>query len=628
MAIVVVAALPLGCGSVPPAATPAGSQIASAAPDSTSPTAPASGSVGVTPPTLPALDEAIPQAMAAEVELVHELQRDAGIGDMLGSDGAAVLGAVDDAQAQYAENQLPTLVRDLGIAGTTEPLASMKAVSLRQASSLQAWEPTYSGRTSFSATMLTAVLATAVGSADQTRTRSSVSSNETSEKTTGDIRERINLKTTLTLETGGGRIAGQVELVTTTQATSVSSGGRVGSLLGTARGELDVNACPDAGGIAEGSIALAWQEELTPASGASAGSAASFEAPIRMVDGDDAQLIETQLDLGFSKGAHGPGTPGGDPGAPFDWGVTGSMSVVIPAAGGASTISGLAYEDSGASDAQVGGAVTFSMIQAALIVFGVADQAEQFWRSGKCIELTPTEESREVQPQEQVGFSVSAAHRFDGAQVEGQIDPTFTGVQALDPNAPVDAPADFTFTAGDEIGDKGTIELEHISRRGIGTATLEFTVGGGLTVALDGGWRPLPANEVQVALPETILVVQDDGSYAADAEARMSGTVGIPGCTQPFNESLPLRITVRRDEADPTLARVRIDLASGDGLFRVQITCQGASTLFPIPTNLWVGSFLGASGQGVDVRIGEPTTVTGTGGSAGATTVVRLAFAK
>ena len=104
--------------------------------------------------------------------------------------------------------------------------------------------------------MLTAMLAMAISRADQTRARESVTSNENYEKTTGDTRERINIKTTLTLQTGGGRISGQVELVTTTEATSVSTGARVGSLIGTARGQLDVNACPDEDGIAEGDAGL------------------------------------------------------------------------------------------------------------------------------------------------------------------------------------------------------------------------------------------------------------------------------------------------------------------------------------------------------------------------------------
>ena len=41
---------------------------------------------------------------------------------------------------------------------------------------------------------------------------------------------------------------------------------------------------------------------------------------------------------------------------------------------------------------------------------------------------------------------------------------------------PVDTPSKFTFKAGSEPDDKGTIGLEQISVRGIGRKTVEFTV--------------------------------------------------------------------------------------------------------------------------------------------------------
>jgi hypothetical protein len=84
-----------------------------------------------------------------------------------------------------------------------------------------------------------------------------------------------------------------------------------------------------------------------------------------------------------------------------------------------------------------------------------------------------------VRPGETVEFEVTAAGSFDKQNIDARIKGEFGGKGSLDPVAdPLDPPAQFTFVAGEEVGDKGTIELEQIGVRGIGKKTIEFTVAG------------------------------------------------------------------------------------------------------------------------------------------------------
>ncbi|MEP7158621.1 MAG: hypothetical protein ABI797_04285 [Chloroflexota bacterium] len=616
--VVCAAAFVVACGgTTPPAASPPSGSPAT----SDQPSPAASSVLTVTPLTLPAIDDAIPAAMESEVAQVDVLRREAGIAALLGADGEAALAAIGDRQAQHAAADLPALVEALGISGAIRPLAFAGGSPESVPGAFQDWTPTYSGRTAYTASMLTALLAESVSSADSDRARNSLASDETSDRTSGDIREHITVRTTLTLETGGGRISGEVELVTTTQATSVSTGMVIGTLNATAHGQIDVNACPDADGVAEGNIAMSWEETITTASGSSAGGSASFDAPVRMLDGDDAHLIQTELDISFANGAHGPGTPGGSPGAPFDWSFQGAMSVVVPRSGQVS-IPAISGESNGASDSQAAGAATYALTQASLIVYQIAEKAERFWRDGKCVEVRTSEETREVDPEEELAINLDAAHKFDGAQVKGKAETTFTGTKEIRPTESIETPGELTFVAGEDPGDEGTLEIKHISKRGIGKKTLNFTVKGGYFIALDGQLGIDAQNHSEITVSAQEMIAQDDGSYVLETDASVSGTHGIPGCTESFTHTLPIRITVRPAGGEPPTANLRVELNGTDGLLAFPLTCDGVMTLSPVPLGLWAYSFNTLTSPGATVTIDEPTTVTGPAG--GTSTVVDL----
>jgi hypothetical protein len=76
-----------------------------------------------------------------------------------------------------------------------------------------------------------------------------------------------------------------------------------------------------------------------------------------------------------------------------------------------------------------------------------------------------------------VDFQATSASKIDGNDIDAPIKGTFSGKDKLDPDGqPQDPPVSFTFTAGSDPDDKGTIQLEQVGVRGIGKKTLEFTV--------------------------------------------------------------------------------------------------------------------------------------------------------
>ena len=197
-----------------------------------------------------------------------------------------------------------------------------------------------------------------------------------------------------------------------------------------------------------------------------------------MIDGDDAKLIQTEVQAAVSSGVHGTTAPAdGSPGAPIDWNASASFTVVIPRSGSARIGETRDAASNNATDANRG-ALTTQLVMADHYLAEAAKRAEEFWRSGECIDMKTSEESKRVQPNQTLSISVDPAHKFDNTKVKAPVTAAFTGKENLDPQgSPQDPPVTLTFKAGREENDRGKIELKQVGKRGIGKKTLEFTVG-------------------------------------------------------------------------------------------------------------------------------------------------------
>jgi hypothetical protein len=502
-------------------------------------------------------DATLTRAAETEVALVHQLRDEAGIAGLIGADGPAALTAIDAAETRFGEATLPDFANQLDMDLSASALVASAGIGPGAGpAALNGWTGSFIGRVSFTASMMMGLLATAVERADTTNPRNTVESSQTFRDTSGGVSEVTTLHSKLTLATGGGRIEGDVELDTMSVLTETATGRKIGTLTGAARGHLDASACPDANGVAAGHYSLSLAEQLSPGTGSASASTRKFDGAFAFHDGDDAHLVETTLDLALDAAAVGPGL---GPGDPDGWGVSAFLPMVLPANGPARFDAGRATSAlrEGATTAQLKSAVVSAAVTVGLSVAILAQAAEKFWRSGKCVEIVVEEgDSRQVERDEHVQITAHVRHRFDKTELDKPIVATLEGVASLDPtDTPVAAPASFTYVAGRELNDKGVVTLTSTSNRGIGSTTATYNVGGydTLTVAIHGGidWKVRGfTRNIQVD-GRVVVRLEDDGFLHGTGTFHVTFfNQAAGGCPVTFEGDVPAEVSVYPGEPD------------------------------------------------------------------------------
>jgi hypothetical protein len=416
---------------------------------------------------------------ARETELTQQLRNDAGMVALLGPNGAAVFAELDATQDDFAQELIAEVAAaiDSGELPGAEGAATLPRALA--ATGPFAIDVSLFANTGFTTSALMSMFAQVVQQAG-TDGSGTLPRQESFDQTSNGLRQQVDLGTTITVQTGGGRVTMEIIMTATDRISNAADGTFVALYTSRSTGHFDVNACPDDGGVGEGTYTFETTHELNDVSGASAarsGGGRSVEAPFRLINGEDARLVQIEATLDMEADARGPGTATGPgPTEAFDWGATQTVNVVMPA-NGSTTATGEAISVTGSGGVGAGGAMAITSAIAQLFLAEVGREAQRFWRSGECIELKTTEESRDVNPDESVDFEATAVGKFDGADIDAPIKGSFSGKQSLDPDGQAqDPPAQFTFTAGSEQDDKGTIQLEQVGVRGMGKKTLEFTV--------------------------------------------------------------------------------------------------------------------------------------------------------
>ena len=469
-----VAVVIAACGGPAPQTTagPSGPGSATAAP---------SGSAG---PSFTPFDQAtMVDAAQAEVDEVQRLRAEAGIAALIGPAAPKVFENVDASKVANAAKTLPLVAAELGLdlAAVAPRIASVRIPppASRTRDDIE-WTGSLVGQVSATTSMMMALLPTAIanlaGQAADARGGAPIDNTETYTPQPHDgVSEKVTIRTRVMVRAGGGRVALDLDINSVDTISDTATGREISRLEGNAHGHIDVNGCPDPDGVAEGSYELSLQEELVTSgsSGTGAGDTKVVKAPFKLIDDDTAHLTRIEGNLNITAHAHGPGASGGDP---FDWSVGATLSETIPVSGATTA---------GAPSVQTNGDPTQAQIDRTtggrrsaedyLKVLG--KETEKFWRSGECIKLKPSRDSGKVKPQEEIKLSVDSVGAFDGQQISAKIKAAFTGKETLDPkDTPVDPPAIFTFKAGQQKDDKGTIDLLQTGKRGIGKKKVEFTV--------------------------------------------------------------------------------------------------------------------------------------------------------
>ncbi len=407
--------------------------------------------------------------------------------------------------------------------------------------------------------------------ADQNVPTKTDSHSENTDSTKDGIREASHVIHTSVVTVTIGHVVADAQVSVTTTRTNVASGTAVDKKTSLATAHFDINTCPDPNGIATGHVKVWMQAETTRPGDWSAGGVSEAEGPIRVVDGDDAHLLRTDMDLRMSSDIHGYDPADGK--TPFESSLSGSLPISMSA--NLSTVVGETLSNpTGTGD--IGKYhpeqwMGISQLELMNVANDVAKAAEEFWRSGKCITLKPSEKSRSVKPREHITVTVEAVHKIDGEMVKAPIRGDLKGVGSLEPDAKaIEPPASFDYVAGEQKGDEGSIAFLQVGKRGIGKETVKYIVdcvdlevsysgtnhfsGGGKTVV------------TEIGLPPTHLKCTDDGTYQGQGQMTVKGTSaaqmnagGVDNeCHGAFEHQYAVALTAEIDDADPTQVRIAI----------------------------------------------------------------------
>jgi hypothetical protein len=621
----IVVAFVTGCGGGPAPATPAtgsGAPVGSGA--AGSPGGPPPSAQGPAPSGVSLIDIAQvddPGAAAnREQELVREIRDELGLPALIGPNGAMALQQLDDLEKRTVQPWLAEAAAAID-AGTL-PTAGAGSLTGQLASTSDDGPPradlvsntidlSIFADTGFTTSALMGLFTQIVERADQSMD-GTLPRQEAKDSEANGLHQHVDIGISYTVHTGGGKVRVDIVMTATDRITDVASGSFVALYTSRSTGHFDVDACPDAQGVAKGTYSFETTHEMNDVSGSTASQAAggrTVDAPFSLINGEDAHLqrIEANLDMGAN--GRGPGTAGGPgPTAPFDWTASQRVPIVMPAGGGISSASGGAMTVTGTGGEAAGGSMLLSSAMAQLFIGEVGKEAERFWRSGKCIDLTPSDDTREVDAGETIDLTINAKHQFTGEEIQKPIVATFTGKASLDPNgSPVDEPATYHFQAGDNEDDKGTIDLKQTSNRGIGIRQVVYTVKSKrLTAEVKSDFTftaGLVRYDTTIHLPQIPLEPAGDGTYKGTGTVQWSTTitVNVPECRpKTYTGSFGTEVTAKQDPANPDAVLVTWSFQPGR-ISTETLACKGGGFPFPGTTLLAGWAVIGAQPRSVPI---------------------------
>ncbi len=561
---------------------------------------------------LPEIDESIAGLVDAEVEIRQSLQE--GMDETLEEMSAGFRERFDSDLAEHGWSHLVELADDAGLgplaaSGLTLSLGEIEAVPLADwGGSMQA----VSGN--FTISMFLAMILTSWQQlSDGNWNASGELPPDVHDRVVDGIAEHSEMRTSVNGSARGDQLHFEVEVSATATLTKVSNGEVVATYTSTGRGLIEVRGCPDPDGVAEGHFTLDLQEAVS-GSGSSASGRTEIDGPFRIVNNDEASLVRTDFEGKFDSAANG-NSPSGEP---FDWSVESTFPLSIPADGGLDVDEANAtYQETNPSGDRAQRSTTSAIATAANFLSGVAKEAEKFWRSGKCVDLETSEESRKVDAGEIVEFDVESRQHFDGGDIDRPVTATFSGEASIEPaGTPIDPPATFTFTAGSDDGAKGTIHLEQKSKRGIGKKTLEFEVAGGVIVSISAtGDFEHPGGVSAHGNMEVSPITLDpvgDGVYEKPISIiyneTFALTIGLGTCSGEYAGAFPGLLRATADGDDSYVVELDVGALQPTYPSKCQIV-TGQTVEFPSNAGLFMSTFDEMLGDGVVVQVDQTATL-------------------
>lgn len=296
--------------------------------------------------------------------------------------------------------------------------------------------------------------------------------NHTSERTVDGVRSVSTMSGRLASSIGNGRVTGTVGFGIDIESFDAATGASLGRITFSLTGTVDLELCPDVDGKVRGTVSMALSGG-TPTAGS-----ASLEV--------NAEITGLVNDAAFLTTIEGTGDTSDDTTSPSGARRTSSSSGNATGTMG----SGGSFDPNGLSgvinvNSQTGDPLTqaeaderYARIGVAIgmAVWMLADDAQEQWRGGACVEIRATERSRDVKPRQHLQFEAQPWHKVEQVSLSKPVEASFAGEASLDPvDVPVPAPALFDYVASPTKDHSGTVSLKSTSNRGIGTLDITFT---------------------------------------------------------------------------------------------------------------------------------------------------------
>lgn len=307
-----------------------------------------------------------------------------------------------------------------------------------------------------------------------------VSVNESTSTTRGDSVAEVTVHGTGSTSVSGSRVSADFQFDIVGRVSSITTGATVVTT-GSAAVHIEIDGCPDANGASKGKVSLSSSESTATGVGWTRDVGGDFD----LIVDDDANISRLNVDTYGDESV----VPSEQPPGPNETEVRGHelgmrSHAEFPVGPGFSNFgfdeSSLGLEITHEENAESVDLVPLFASALGAVVTATAvigEAAEKFWRDGKCLELIVAPAGDDVDPSSETEVVVKVKHRFEGNELDKPVTATLSGVKSIEPaGQKVPAPATFTYTAGPKQGDKGDIEFESISNRGIAKKAITFTV--------------------------------------------------------------------------------------------------------------------------------------------------------
>lgn len=365
---------------------------------------------------------------------------------------------------------------------------------------------------------------------------------EARESTEGGQRTSARVTVAVALRYEGSKVRATVQVSITATITDAASGAAVGTVTVDSTGTAEIDYCPDAGGDAAGRMDMVISGSST-VSGSPPPARSSVSSEIHGSVNDAASLTGYRVE---GEAENSGGGPSGERSlrvhatAEIGLRTPGDIRSGEPGSAAGSVI----RENPPATDAQVTELYREVGALGGFVAGIIATKAQDKWRGGACVRIdVGGEKSRTVAPEERVTITAKPVHVLERSDLDKPVVATLAGEGQLEPNStPQDPPATIVFTAPDHDGGSGTVAIESTSNRGIGRASLVYSVGQAWDIAVEGGWTSSISGveyrgTVKGRATHATLDAETSGSPGTGEGVHITASMRAAGCTLTFAPS-------------------------------------------------------------------------------------------